>query len=147
MIYALIKNGAVAEYPVYEGQIRLRYPNVSFAEPFVAPKEYAAVASTPMPASDHRKNVVEGTPVLSGKSWVQTWVMNDASGEEIAQRTAAQWESVRALRNTKLDNCDWTQLPDAPVDAAAWGAYRQELRDITTQDDPFNIVWPIAPGA
>ncbi len=58
-----------------------------------------------------------------------------------------QWAAIRSERNSKLSACDWTQLPDAPVDKLAWAAYRQELRDITTQPDPFNIVWPIAPGA
>ena len=59
--------------------------------------------------------------------------------------TNAQWAVVRAERNTKLARCDWTQLPDAPADTAAWATYRQELRDITTQDDPFNIAWPSEP--
>jgi hypothetical protein len=54
----------------------------------------------------------------------------------------AQWGVVRAERNLKLAQCDWTQLSDAPVDAAAWAVYRQALRDITTQADPFNIIWP-----
>jgi len=36
----------------------------------------------------------------------------------------------------------WTQLSDSPVDKAAWATYRQALRDITTQVDPFNIKWP-----
>jgi hypothetical protein len=57
----------------------------------------------------------------------------------------AQWRVVRAERNKLLAQCDWTQLPDAPADAAVWAVYRQALRDITTQADPFNIVWPTAP--
>lgn len=56
----------------------------------------------------------------------------------------AQWFLIRARRNSLLIGCDWTQLPDAPVDAAAWATYRQALRDITTQDNPFSIVWPEA---
>jgi hypothetical protein len=31
---------------------------------------------------------------------------------------------------------------DASADAATWAAYRQALRDITTQANPFNITWP-----
>ena len=58
----------------------------------------------------------------------------------------AEWAYVRAERNKRLTACDWTQLSDAPVDAAVWATYRQELRDITTQSDPFNIVWPAAPA-
>jgi hypothetical protein len=62
------------------------------------------------------------------------------------QLIEAQWIVVRAERNALLSSCDWTQLPDAPIDAAAWSTYRQELRDIPTQGDPFNIVWPEMPA-
>lgn len=147
MTYAKIENGAVAEYPVYEGEIRLRYPNVSFPSPFVAPEGYEPVVDVVPPAYDYRKNVTEGTPLLVDGAWTRNWVVADASEEEIAQRTEAQWTSVRNQRNAKLAACDWTQLPDAPVDATAWAAYRQELRDITNQPDPFNIIWPEAPAA
>ena len=40
-------------------------------------------------------------------------------------------EAARMIRNLLLADSDWTQLPDAPVDAAAWAAYRQQLRDFT----------------
>ena len=58
-----------------------------------------------------------------------------------------QWVVVRAERNKLLVASDWTQMPDAPdANKAAWATYRQALRDITVQADPFNIVWPVAPG-
>ena len=37
---------------------------------------------------------------------------------------------VRAWRNMELIMSDFTQLPDSPVDSAAWAVYRQELRDL-----------------
>lgn len=53
---------------------------------------------------------------------------------------------VRAERNTKLSASDWTQVADAPVDQAAWAAYRQALRDISGQAGfPWTIDWPVAP--
>lgn len=58
----------------------------------------------------------------------------------------AQWALVRAERNAKLAASDWTQLNDAPVDHSAWAIYRQELRDITNQPDPFSIQWPTPPA-
>ena len=88
----------------------------------------------------------DGVEQIEGK-WYTKYGVSDMDQEAIDAMTAAQWESVRAERNKKLADCDWTQLPDAPVDAAAWAAYRQELRDITTQTDPFNITWPTEPGA
>lgn len=60
-----------------------------------------------------------------------------------------QWKLIRAQRAQKLQESDWTQLADVPLsddDRAAWATYRQALRDITNQDDPFAITWPIAPG-
>ena len=49
-------------------------------------------------------------------------------------------------RNQRLSDCDWTQLADAPVDRAAWAAYRQALRDISKQSGfPWQVVWPEQP--
>ena len=60
--------------------------------------------------------------------------------------TPTMWTVIRDERNKLLAECDWTQLPDVPVDAAVWATYRQELRDVTTQADPFAIVWPESPS-
>lgn len=149
MKYALIENGAIAEYPVFEGDIRARYPNISFGAEFAPPSEYVAVADTPYPATDYTKNVEEGAPAETENGWVVTWLVTDATSEQLAERTAQQWSNVRAARNQRLVSCDWTQLPDAPLTAAQtadWAEYRQALRDVTTQPDPFNIVWPVKPS-
>ena len=63
--------------------------------------------------------------------------------------TAAQWTSVRTQQRQKLYESDWTcsvtdyEVPNKPD----WVQYRQALRDVTTQSDPFAIVWPMAPSA
>jgi hypothetical protein len=58
-----------------------------------------------------------------------------------------EWPLVRAKRNILLQQSDWTQLPDVPLETKeTWAVYRQALRDVTDQSDPFNIVWPAAPG-
>jgi hypothetical protein len=67
-----------------------------------------------------------------------------------ATKDAEQAKSVRASRDEKLKDCDWTQvadaLLDAPVDKAVWATYRQALRDVTTQTGfPWTITWPDAP--
>ena len=54
---------------------------------------------------------------------------------------------ARSKRNQLLTASDWTQIPDVPVDQAAWATYRQELRDITSQEGfPEAITWPVAPN-
>lgn len=58
-------------------------------------------------------------------------------------RTAAE---ARAKRDDLLTDSDWTQVADAPVDQAAWAAYRQSLRDIPEQEGfPNTINWPTEP--
>lgn len=64
-------------------------------------------------------------------------------------RTAAtEWPLVRATRDALLADTDWvvtkalelgTPVPDA------WKTYRQALRNVTAQPDPFNLVWPVMP--
>ena len=54
-------------------------------------------------------------------------------------------ERYRNWRKDELISTDWTQLPDAPVDAAAYAIYRQELRDLTTSEDFANAELPIRP--
>lgn len=55
----------------------------------------------------------------------------------------------RRQRDAMLSACDWTQIADAPLDAAqkaAWSAYRKALRDVPAQPGfPTIITWPISP--
>ena len=63
-----------------------------------------------------------------------------------AQKDAEQAKSVRATRDAKLAECDWTQVADAPVDKTVWATYRQALRDITTQTGfPWTVTYPEKP--
>jgi hypothetical protein len=56
------------------------------------------------------------------------------------------FERLRNWRNAELKACDWTQLPDAVCDKAAWAIYREALRDLPNQaTDPSKLVFPIKP--
>lgn len=58
-------------------------------------------------------------------------------------------EQARAKRNSLLSASDWTQLPDVPqATKDLWVAYRQALRDVTSQAGfPASIAWPTPPTA
>jgi hypothetical protein len=59
-----------------------------------------------------------------------------------------KWSEIRSERNRLLTESDWTQIGDVSLqNETEWLAYRQSLRDITQQNDPFNIVWPVKPQA
>lgn len=54
---------------------------------------------------------------------------------------------LRVERNRRLSACDWTQVPDAPVDPQPWATYRQALRDLPDGlSDPRDVVWPTPPA-
>jgi len=98
---------------------------------------------------DYTKDVVEITPILSGSVYVQTYQISDADETTINIRKEQKWEEIREQRNQLLSECDWTQFQDSPVTGSKlteWQTYRQELRNITTQENPYNIIWPTKPS-
>jgi hypothetical protein len=95
------------------------------------------------PATQTREH---GPALLIDGVWTQNYIVTDLDADVSAAKVGAQWNVIRAERNKLLADCDWTQLPDASADAAAWATYRQALRDITTQANPFAIVWPESPS-
>lgn len=71
------------------------------------------------------------------------------SQQEMDQIIDNEWSIVRDERNTKLAACDWIVTKSLELGEAipeAWLIYRQGLRDITLQEDPFNVVWPTPPA-
>lgn len=87
--------------------------------------------------SDYNSNVVYNDPEKK-PSWATV-----QSGQD-----PEQWNVVKAERKGKLVACDWTVLTDVPMSDSKreqWEVYRQALRDISNQPDPFNITWPTPP--
>ena len=63
-----------------------------------------------------------------------------------AMKDAEQAVNVRRQRTELLKDSDWTQIADSTADKTAWAAYRQALRDITSQAGfPWTIDWPEQP--
>lgn len=60
-----------------------------------------------------------------------------------------KWQKIREKRNKLLAECDWTQVPDAPLDdkrREAWRQYRQALRDIPQRfERADDVAWPECP--
>ena len=78
-------------------------------------------------------------------NWWQPFVDPEVREQERLDQLS---KNVRDKRDDLLVKSDWTQLADAPVDAMAWGAYRQALRDITDHvsfPDLAEDDWPVKP--
>ena len=102
-----------------------------------------------VPSEKTNNDIVTGQSfVIEGTEVVQYEQIRPKTQDEINQEINQLWENIRNERNQLLLECDWTQLSDSPLTAekkTEWQTYRQELRDITNQSDPKNIIWPTKP--
>jgi hypothetical protein len=72
--------------------------------------------------------------------------VREKTNEEIESEKMSEWINVKSRRNIELKESDWTQLSDISQSTKdLWSTYRQELRQITNQSNPFNIEWPVKP--
>jgi len=145
-MYLNVTTGA---YPV---DPRRAHPNVSFPRDWlggtVEGVTYAFVHPVDVPAPTSKQTPVKGAPTLVDGRYIETWALVDDTPEQAADKIAARWSDVRADRNARLADCDWTQLADSPLTTeqrAAWATYRQALRDVTEQQDPYALTWPSEP--
>lgn len=104
------------------------------------------IVDTPKPPITYKQKYGDPIYTVKGATVERAYSAVDKTQVELDDDTADKAAEIRAERNSKLSACDWTQLPDAPVDSAAWAAYRQELRDISSQAGfPWEVVWPQEP--
>jgi hypothetical protein len=96
-------------------------------------------------ANDEFVKVVSCPPKFVGSQYDED-TQYVLEGDHEPQQAVDQWVIMRKLRDQLLSETDWTQVSDAPVDQAAWAAYRQALRDLPENTtDPANPIWPIKP--
>lgn len=151
MIYLKINEDGSIMYPYSLTELRNGNPNTSFPRdltPEILLGYNVYIVYRTNHSDDYTKNYIEGIPEIIDGVYKQTWIITDATSEEIEQRKQQKWSEIRSMRNRNLSECDWTQLPDSPLTPEKkqeWVTYRQELRDVTLQPDPFNITWPTKP--
>ena len=148
MLIAKVEDGQVINVSDY----RDMFPNTSF--PASGPDAEFLEANSCMtvtvwkPYDQLTEKLASVTPYIEGNT-VYTIAVEPLTREEIEANTESQWAKIRSQRDTLLQSCDWTQLPDVPFVEQArqeWATYRQALRDVTNQTDPYNIVWPVTPN-
>lgn len=68
------------------------------------------------------------------------------------EKTARVMLEVRQIRDLALSSSDWTQVTDSPLTAekrSEWQMYRQDLRDVTSDNSHVtnlaSIDWPTVP--
>jgi len=122
------------------------FPNTSFGDrgptlDWIADQGYYVITVW-KPYNHATEKLVPATPHLY-EGMCCTVDVEPKTEQELKERIKNEWTDIRQQRNRLLSESDWTQLADSPADKDKWAVYRQELRDITTQEDPFSIVWPV----
>lgn len=85
------------QYPVSEADIKAANPNTSFANPFVAPDEYALVFPAPqLPYNSMTQTIREIEPYKTAKgNYEQQWEVTDLASEQIETIATATLASKR----------------------------------------------------
>ena len=139
-------NTETLEYPIFEAKIKKEFYNTSFENNFQPPYPYSEVLESPIPQTVGYQTMEEVEPKFLNGVWYRDYVVKDLSAEIIAAANLRKGSLVRDQRNRLLNQSDWTQVADAPVDKQAWAVYRQALRDITNQPGfPTEVTWPTKP--
>lgn len=147
-MYLRIINNEI-QYPYSIEDLKKENKNVTFPTELIENDlirwDIYEVRQTPKP-NDYTKTISEEIPLLVDGVYYQNWVVENATQDVINTRIEVKWIEIRDLRTQLLLECDWTQLADISAEIKSeWTLYRQNLRDITNQIDPFNIMWPIKP--
>jgi hypothetical protein len=142
-MYLRVTDNVASEYSVQ----RLREDNSNVSFPEVISSELLASYNVYSYSKDTKPSIDKNVQYLeegdfyqdSSDAWFRRWSIVNKP-EDTAE------SNIRYQRDELLQECDWTQLPDAPVDKAAWATYRQSLRDVTSQAGfPYSVTWPTQP--
>lgn len=133
-----------------DSEFRASHPNTSFppqlSEALINNFDADVVFEGPQAQPTRYQTAYrDGVQQINGK-WYTKYSVADMDDDAKAAIDARQADAVRATRNQKLKDSDWTQVADAPVDKDAWATYRQALRDVPSQAGfPWDVQWPTEP--
>lgn len=145
MQIAKIENNAVVQLADYrEVFFNTAFPATGPSTEFLV--ENSCLVVTTFLSYDSETQKLETVAPYILNNQVYTVQVVELSQQDLDQRREAQAAQVRAERTRLLQESDWTQVADAPVDKIAWAAYRQALRDVTAQPAfPTAVNWPTKP--
>ena len=152
MNYLLASNNAVLKFPYSLEELRSDNPQTSFplemsAEELAEWGVYSVEEQNPPAYNEHTESIELQPPALVNGVWVQGWLIDQASAEEIERRTTVKAALIRTERNDFLSKFDYTQCLDYPGtdnERARYAVFRQALRDLPLQSGfPWDITWPM----
>jgi hypothetical protein len=148
-----------------QGEVRKMFPNVSLPrlwdEGVLNYLGVDPVFESPTPTTTRYQTAFKDGVEFKNDKWMWKWtigpVFTDNEEATAVEQQAAyvqriddeQAKAIRATRDQKLAETDWTQLIDSPFSNdtnGIWQAYRQALRDVPTQEGfPWDVQWTTQP--
>lgn len=143
----------------YHFQIRNDFSNTSLPEyltdEFLTTINIFSVVPIRQPEYDWMtQNCVKGSPELVNGTWYETWVVTEATPEEVAQRKTQCQQQNKAVASQLLADTDWTCTVDInnpqysnPYlgNQDAFLAYRSQVRAIAINPPITPAVFPPIP--
>ena len=144
MKYAIIDGATVKS----TGTIQELFPNTSFtvAGPnadFLTANNVVELIETLTFTTPTQKLSTVDAYVEGGKAY--NVKVESTTLDEQTALINQQWANIRFERDRKLQDTDWRASSDLTL-SDDWKTYRQALRDVPTQSDPYNIAWPTEPS-
>ena len=144
MNYAIIDGTTVKS----TGTIQKLFPNTSFGiaganSDFLIANNVVELVENLSFTTPTQKLTKVDAYVQDGKAYNVR--VENTTAEEQTTLITQKWVDVRYLRDLKLQATDWRASSDLTL-SDDWKTYRQALRDVPTQSDPYNIAWPTEPS-
>lgn len=162
MFIARLKDGVAVEYPLKEIDVRKTLADSSLppklTNDILEPLGFAIVIEGkvedfPQVSKTHRA-VIDRVYKDEDGLWKRTYKLIPVPASEYESRLNVMWKKVREKRDKLMSDFEWriaryhrqVSLGMTPVDDInTLHQYMQQLADITNQEDPFQIVYPIEP--
>ena len=144
MNYAIIDGTTVKN----TGTIKQLFPNTSFTSAgpnadFLTANNVVERVETLSYTTPTQKLSTVDAYVESGKAY--NVKVENTTADEQTELINQKWNEIRNTRNILLQDTDWRASSDLTL-SDNWKTYRQALRDVPTQSDPYNITWPTEPS-
>lgn len=154
---AYLLNTETMEFPVYEGELALRYPNSCFPTPMVNPPEpYVWVKDITPPTYDLvYQGLRENTPTKVDGEWKRVWEVYQLSEEEVSINEQNARNVNKKIASDKLSEVDWTATIDVSdpqyrnpylANQSEFLSYRSQLSNIALNPPVTVDVWPEKPN-
>tara|TARA_R100000654_G_scaffold64701_1_gene92398 strand:+ start:1573 stop:2013 length:441 start_codon:yes stop_codon:yes gene_type:complete len=144
-IYAIVIDNTIQK----TGSIKSLFPNTSFPlngvpASFLTENNVVDLI-TSLDYTKPTQKLTEVDPYIEGGKAYNVKIESTTT-EEQTTLIAGRWSNVRMERDALLQQSDWRASSDLNL-SDDWKTYRQALRDVPAQSDPFNIIWPTAPSS